>query len=120
MTKVIKNLAAVFALVMLVGALPAMALAQEPMPADQCFTREDIEEAYQRGVQDGRVMCDVRPPELMPQCATFDFFENALYVPCFISGRSNYWLFLRVISSDPTQFELTDYGVIGGRAQIDE
>ncbi len=44
------------------------------------------------------------------QCATFEISTNVLHIPCFSSGTDFYWIDMSLFSSNPVQFQLTDYG----------
>jgi len=44
------------------------------------------------------------------QCASFDFFSGTFHIPCFNLEGTTYWLDLSLISYDPIQLQLKNYG----------
>jgi hypothetical protein len=44
------------------------------------------------------------------QCASFDFIKNTLHIPCLKLWGTSFWLDLGLVSYDPIQLQLKDYG----------
>lgn len=52
--------------------------------------------------------------------ASFDFQSNTLHVPCFSLDNQSFWLDLGLISANPIQLQMNNYGANAGAACSDD
>jgi hypothetical protein len=52
--------------------------------------------------------------------ASYDSQSNTLHVPCFNLDNQSFWLDLGLISGDPIQLQLNNYGANGGAVCLDD
>jgi len=86
---------------------------------------EILKEKYNEGFEAGKKFCQEHPSECgitcggestpsitnTNNCATFDFINNVLYVPCFTTGTGDsYWLEFKLTNTNPVSLELKNAG----------
>jgi DUF3108-like len=52
--------------------------------------------------------------------ASFDVSSNTLHVPCFTLGNQSFWLDLGLVSANPVQLQLTNFGTNGATCAQDD
>ncbi len=84
-----------------------------PAPVTPGCTEAELDAKYEEGFAAGKESCEDDPePGGEGNCATFNFIENKLHVPCLDAGRFTYWLDLELKGADPVILEMTDFGQV--------